>query len=251
MTSLAIQTAAAIDLDAVEVLLCDADGNLFPSEEPAFVASAEVTNRCLAMLGVDRRYEPHELRLAATGKNFRATIGDLAHDAGAAEALTREALEHWVAEERNAVTAHLGEALRPDPAVTGPLTRLSRRFGLAAVSSSALGRLDACFRATALDELFPPQRRFSAEDSLPAPASKPDPAIYTFVAEHLGISGARGLAIEDAVPGVLSAVAAGFPTLGNVAFVAPGERDERVEALLAAGAAAVVASWAEVEAMLS
>jgi hypothetical protein len=31
-------------------LLCDADGNLFPSEEPAFVASAEVTNRFLAEL---------------------------------------------------------------------------------------------------------------------------------------------------------------------------------------------------------
>src|SRR3712207_6950700 len=28
-----------LDVDAVEVLLCDADGNLFPSEEPAFVAS--------------------------------------------------------------------------------------------------------------------------------------------------------------------------------------------------------------------
>ena len=34
----------------LEVLLCDADGNLFPSEEPAFVASADVTNRLLADL---------------------------------------------------------------------------------------------------------------------------------------------------------------------------------------------------------
>ena len=30
-------------LTGVRVVLCDADGNLFPSEEPAFVASAEVT----------------------------------------------------------------------------------------------------------------------------------------------------------------------------------------------------------------
>ena len=37
----------------VEAVLCDADGNLFPSEEPAFDASAEVTNAFLASLGVD------------------------------------------------------------------------------------------------------------------------------------------------------------------------------------------------------
>ncbi len=34
----------------LEALLCDADGNLFPSEEPAFVATADVTNRFLAAL---------------------------------------------------------------------------------------------------------------------------------------------------------------------------------------------------------
>jgi len=239
------------DPSAVEVLLCDADGNLFPSEEPAFVASAEVTNRCLALLGIARRYEPEELRLTSTGKNFRSTIVDLAQQTGLADALTREMLERWVAEEKRAVSTHLARALRPDPAVLEPLTRLERRFGLAAVSSSALGRLDACFTATGLADLFPPERRFSAEDSLPAPASKPDPAIYTFAGRALGVAGARGLAIEDSVPGALSAVAAGFVTIGNVAFVAADERRERVEALYAAGVADVVASWSELESMLT
>ena len=236
---------------AVEVLLCDADGNLFPSEQPAFVASADVTNRCLAMLGVARRYAPEELRLTSTGKNFRATIVDLAREAGLADALTRDALERWVAEEKRAVSTYLGETLKPDAAVLDPLTRLGRRFGLAAVSSSALGRLDACFTATGLAELFPPERRFSAEDSLPAPASKPDPAIYTFAGRALGVAGASGLAIEDSVPGALSAVAAGFVTIGNVAFVEPEERAERVDALHAAGAVDVVASWSELESMLT
>ena len=44
--------------EQVTHLLCDADGNLFPSEEPAFEASAEVTNAFLASLGIDRRYTP-------------------------------------------------------------------------------------------------------------------------------------------------------------------------------------------------
>jgi hypothetical protein len=47
-----------LDLGSITVLLCDADGNLFPSEEPAFVASAEVTNRFMASLGLSRRFDP-------------------------------------------------------------------------------------------------------------------------------------------------------------------------------------------------
>ncbi len=241
----------ALDPAAVEILLCDADGNLFPSEDPAFVASASVTNDCLAALGIDRRFDPEELRLEATGKNFRATIADLARAAGVEERLTPELLERWVADERRAVTAYLGEVLEPDPAVRDPLDRLAGRFAVAAVSSSALGRLDACFTATGLAGLFPPERRYSAEDSLPTPTSKPDPAIYTFAGEALGVSGARGLAIEDSLPGAQSAVAAGFVTVGNLVFVAEAERAAREAELRAAGVVAVVASWSELEGLLA
>jgi beta-phosphoglucomutase-like phosphatase (HAD superfamily) len=240
---------ATLDLDAVEVLLCDADGNLFPSEEPAFEASAGVTNRLLAELGVDRRYSAVELRLATTGKNFRTTAVDLATAHGAS--IDPSVLEWWVAEEKRRVTAHLREALSPDARVLDPLRALAERFPVAAVSSSARTRLDACFEATGLAPLFPPELRFSAEDSLPVPASKPDPAIYRHAGEQLGIAGAQGLAIEDAVPGVQSAVAAGFPVIGNVVFVPPGERAERVAALTAAGAAAIITGWSELEGMLA
>jgi beta-phosphoglucomutase-like phosphatase (HAD superfamily) len=235
-------------LDAVRVLLCDADGNLFPSEEPAFEASTEVTNRLLADLGVERRYTAQELRAVALGKNFRATAADLAVEHGAR--LDDEELERRVIEERVHVSAHLGRVLGPDPAVREPLVRLAARFELAVVSSSALSRLAACFTATGLDDLLPPEVRYSAEDSLPVPTSKPDPAVYAFAGERLGVSGAEGLAIEDSVTGVLSAVAAGFPVIGNVQFVAPSERADRAAALRDAGAAAVIAGWAELEELL-
>lgn len=235
----------------VTTLLCDADGNLFPSEEPAFVASAQVTNRCLGELGIDRRYEPEELRLATTGMNFRTTIVALAREAGAEAGVVPALLEEWVAEERRAVTAHLGVTLTPDPAVTGPLERLARRFALAAVSSSALARLDACFDATGLAALFPPAVRFSAEDSLPVPASKPDPAIYRYAGEALGVDGASAVAVEDSVPGVVSAVAAGFPTIGNVVFVPEAEREARIAELRDAGVSETVTSWEELEAVLA
>jgi HAD superfamily hydrolase (TIGR01509 family) len=259
------------DLAGLRVLLCDADGNLFPSEEPAFVASAEVTNAFLAVYGVPVRFTADELRRATTGRNFRATAVDLAvahgvpvhpalaagrpaartpTPAAAGPMLTPAALTRWVEEEKRQVSAHLGRVLRPDPAVREPLTALAPHLTLAAVSSSALSRLDACFEATGLATLIPAARRFSAEDSLPVPASKPDPAVYRLAGRELGCRGREGLAVEDSAPGVCSAVAAGFPTVGNVVFVPPPERAARVRQLRRAGAAAVVSSWPDLADLL-
>lgn len=229
------------------VLLCDADGNLFPSEEPAFVASAEVTNAFLASLGVDARYEPEQLRLASTGKNFRSTAVDLATAHGVA---VGDELEPWVAKEREAVTSYLGSVLRPDPEVLGPLSELAQRSPLAAVSSSALVRLAACFTATGLDDLIPPARRYSAEDSLPVPTSKPDPAVYRHACQDLGVEPGAALAVEDSVPGVLSAVRAGIPTVGNLQFVPPPERAARAAELRDAGVRDIITAWSELATLL-
>ncbi|TFV89823.1 HAD family phosphatase [Blastococcus sp. CT_GayMR16] len=233
-------------LERVQILLCDADGNLFPSEEPAFDASVEVTNAFLAEIGSDRRFTADELRHEATGMNFRTTALRLT----AAEGVTDIDVDPWVAEEKRAVTAHLGHTLRPHLPTSAALTDLAAVLPLAAVSSSALARLAACFTATGLDDLIPPARRYSAEDSLPTPTSKPDPAVYLHACAQLGIAPEAGLAVEDAVAGVRSAVAAGCPTIGNLLFVLPDERADRAEALRAAGALAVVSSWQELADLL-
>jgi beta-phosphoglucomutase-like phosphatase (HAD superfamily) len=237
--------------DGLQVLLCDADGNLFPSEEPAFVASAAVTNRFLGRHGVRQRYTAEELRLATTGMNFRTTALALADEHGVDEVTD---LEEWVREERRVVTAHLSETLHPHEQVLAALTAFQRHLILAAVSSSALLRLAGCFAATGLDGLIPAEHRFSAEDSLPVPTSKPDPAIYLHACAQLGIAPAAGLAVEDSVAGARSAVAAGCPTVGNVLFVPAAERAERAErvaALEEVGVLAVVSSWTElVDALL-
>lgn len=233
-------------LEQVRVLLCDADGNLFPSEEPAFDASTEVTNAFLAEIGSDRRFTAVELRGAATGMNFRTTARRLATEEGAPEV----DLEPWVAEEKRAVSAHLARTLRPHAPTTEALTTLAARLPLAVVSSSALARLAGCFTATGLDDLFPPDRRFSAEDSLPTPTSKPEPAVYLHACDQLGIPPEQGLAVEDAVAGVQSAVAAGCPVVGNLLFVQPDEREQRGADLLAAGALTLVESWQELADLL-
>jgi HAD superfamily hydrolase (TIGR01509 family) len=259
-----------LDPDAIRVLLCDADGNLFPSEEPAYDASAEVTNELLAELGADVAYSPEQLRLQHTGKNFRTTAVDLclAHGldvdpaliggrtveaalgtrgkARRGPTLTPAMLEHWVEVEKQTVTRHLAKTLRPDPSVRGVLASFADRYALALVSSSALARLDACLVATSLSEFFPPEVRFSAEDSLTPPVSKPDPAVYRVAGQRLGCQGREALAVEDSVSGAQSSIAAGFPTIGNVQFVPEAERQDRATALRAVGALAVMDSWTEI-----
>ncbi len=233
----------ALDTAGATALLCDADGTLFPSEEPAYAASAGVTNRFLGHLGAERPFTAAELQGMTNGKNFRGAAQELA--AGYGRELTRADLDAWVAEEKDVVTAHLREVLRPDPQVQQPLARLADRLTLAVVTSSASSRLDACLQATDLAPLFPADRRFSAEDSLPEPTSKPDPAVYAHAGQRLGITPDEGIAVEDSINGALSAVAAGYPTVGTVLFVPPPDRAARTQALREAGAAVVVSSWWE------
>jgi beta-phosphoglucomutase-like phosphatase (HAD superfamily) len=238
-----------LDPAAVTTLLCDADGTLFPSEEPAYAASADVTNRFLAGLGAERSFAADELQRMTNGKNFRAAATQLAEGRG--RVLTRTDLEEWVAEEKDVVTAHLRGVLRPDPDVRGPLERLAGRYALAAVTSSASSRLAACLEVTGLAPLFGADRRFSAEDSLPEPTSKPDPAVYLHAGRELGIGPAEAVAVEDSLNGARSAVAAGYPTIGILQFVPVADRAARADALGDAGVIAVVGSWADVERLLS
>ena len=228
-------------LDRVTVLLCDADDSLFPSEAPAFDASVDVVNRYLAAHGVREHVTAEELQAIALGKNFRATAGQLAAEHG----LRSEDLDSWVAEEAAVVTAHLQATLRPDAAVREPLARLGAQLTVAAVSSSALSRLAGCFAATGLADLVPADRRFSAEDSLTTPVSKPDPAVYLHACDELGIDPAEGLAVEDSVAGATSAVRAGCPTVGNLTFVSTEARPRRQAQLVEVGVVAVVTSWSE------
>jgi HAD superfamily hydrolase (TIGR01509 family) len=254
------------DAAPITTLLLDADDNLFPSEAPAFDASAKVTNHFLARFGVTAPFTAEELRKQAVGKNFRSTAIDLAVRCGVpmeqamadsrpdalvasdadvvdGRALCADELEHWVRQEREQVTAHLAATLKPDPEVLAPLQALASRYTLAAVSSSASARLKACFTATGLDPLIGVDLRFSAEDSLPVPTSKPDPAVYIHAGRVMHVEGRQGLAVEDSVPGVRSAVAAGYLTVGNVMFVPDGERACRTAELIDAGAVAITDSW--------
>lgn len=229
------------DLDAVRAVLCDADGCLIPSEQPAFEAAMGVANRFLAKAGVAQRFTAASLMRHSLGRNFRWTLEALAREHQLV--LPEAELADWLIEEDRVVTAHLRSRLTPDAAVAEPLAALSRRYRLAVVSSSGLSRLDACFEATGLAALLPPESRFSARDSLPTPTSKPDPAVYLLALQRLCLRPGEAVAVEDSVVGATSAIAAGIPTIGNLAFVPREERRDRAVELGRAGVFAVVDSW--------
>ena len=253
-----MEQLSLMDVSAVTTLLCDADGTLFPSEEPAFEASVQVTNRFLESLGVPERYEAEELRLQGNGRNFQSTLTELARRHGVAvdaEPFLTE-VQGWVDQENEVVTAHLASVLKPQPEVSGPLNRLAARLELAVVTSSALVRINACLVSTGLDPLFAGASRFSAQDSLERPTSKPDPAVYQLAGRVLGVLGdgsapPRAVAVEDAVAGATSAVAAGFPTVGMLCFVPPAELAQREQDLREVGVSALVSSWEELAALFS
>lgn len=230
-------------------LFLDADGCLFPSEEIAFVASSQVANELLEAAGLDRRYAPEELRRSTLGRNFRDTARRLLAEGGID--LPPSEIEDWVKRERTQVTAALASGLRPDASVIEALSRLQDRFRLAVVTSSATSRLLASLEATGLSGFFPPEHRFSAEDSLQVPTSKPEPAVYLFAARQLGVESHGSTAVEDSPPGVASAVAAGMKVIGNLAFARQDEQDSMSKELLRLGALGVVRSWEELGELLA
>jgi beta-phosphoglucomutase-like phosphatase (HAD superfamily) len=232
------------DVRRVTTILCDGDDTLFPSEQAAYDASAHVTQDFARHFGMLGDFSPEHLRRTGVGRNFRSLAGDLL--AADEVEIRPQELNQWVNRERTEVTAHLARTLTPVPEVSDATRSLARNYRLAVVTSSASTRLDACLAASALDELFSPRVRFSAEDSLDEPRSKPDPAIYLHAMQALGLRANECAAIEDSPTGASAAVAAGILTIGLVAFVDADLRAARVSELYKAGAAAVVHSWAAV-----
>jgi HAD superfamily hydrolase (TIGR01509 family) len=234
---------------APDAVLLDADDTLFASERLAFRVSARLFRRFADRYALTGDFSPEGLRGRGTGKNFRTTVTALLDHAGIA--ISPDEVDRWVAQEKEEVTAYLARELRPDPDVLAAVSALRRRYRLAVVSSCALSRLSACLTATGMADLLPPEVRFSAEDSLPEPTSKPDPAVYELALSRLGLEPGRAVAVEDSVNGARAALAAGIPTAGILHFVPEAERAARTRALRKYDVTPVAGSWAELTAHLT
>lgn len=122
----------------------------------------------------------------------------------------------WSKWEEAAIIAAVHREGAPARGVTNILDTLIRenKYGIAVVSSSSLTRIRGCLEGVNFQHYFDDRHIFSANSSLPVPNPKPDPEIYEFALESLGISAKEALAVEDSLGGVRSAVGAGIDTLG-------------------------------------
>ena len=137
--------------------------------------------------------------------------------------------------------AHLAQRvtaeLRPVDGARELLSRLDLPFCL--VSNGSHEEIRQRLDATDLRALFG-DRIVSAED---VARPKPAPDVYLFAARRMGVAPAQCLVIEDSVPGVRAAVAAGMRVLARAALTD--------EALLVAAGARTFHDYGEVDALIA
>src|SRR6202047_2974890 len=133
--------------------------------------------------------------------------------------------------------------LRALPHVAHALTWV--RGPKAVASSSPHDRLRAGLDAAGLLRFFEP-RLFSASD---VPNGKPAPDLFRFAAGRLQVDPASCIVVEDSVPGVTAAVAAGMTAIG---FVGGNPMPGRLaQNLVDAGARTVIADMRVLKATIT
>jgi HAD superfamily hydrolase (TIGR01509 family) len=131
----------------------------------------------------------------------------------------------------------LERELQPLPGVGAVLDSLSCKICVA--SSGRPARLEYALSLVGLYDRFRPHV-FSATE---VPRGKPAPDLFLHAAARMGVMPARCVVIEDSVPGVMGAVAAGMSVIGFVG--ASHCRSDDAARLAAHGAALVINDMAK------
>ncbi|KAF2661023.1 HAD-like protein, partial [Lophiostoma macrostomum CBS 122681] len=209
-------------------ILLDCDNTLCQSERLAFEACAELTNEVLEKHKLDTRYTTDQLLEDFVGHNFRGMLKGL--QAKHNFTMSDDELEDYVARELGAVTKKLSEKATECPGVTEQLTKLKEQgYPMSVVSTSAKSRVVASIEKVKIAHFFPPEHVYSAATSLDPPSSKPDPAIYNYACEQLGVKNSEAITVEDSKSGATAAMRAGIPCIGYVGIYGIEDSKEKME----------------------
>ncbi len=207
------------DLHPPTLLIFDCDGVLINSE----LLGCQAESACLAAFGIAMTAE--EILDRYLGISLPAMLADL-------EARLGRTLPADLADRlRQAVATAFEAGLRPMPGIEAALQTLPHPRCVA--SSSAPERLRDSLRLTGLLPHFDPHI-FSATQ---VARGKPAPDLFLFAAQRMQAPPAACVVVEDSVPGVQAAAAAGMRVVGFTggSHCRPGH----AERLRAAGASAV------------
>jgi HAD superfamily hydrolase (TIGR01509 family) len=141
-----------------------------------------------------------------------------------------EQLDEYVGRELSAVIAKLSAKAEPCPGVPEQLERLAQAgYPMSVVSTSAKPRVVASLKKAGIDKYFPDEHVYSAATSLNPPSSKPDPKIYLYACEQLGVKPEECVTVEDSKSGATAAMRAGIPLVGYVGVYGVEEGKEKME----------------------
>ncbi|KAH7069108.1 HAD-superfamily hydrolase-like protein [Paraphoma chrysanthemicola] len=209
-------------------IMLDCDNTLVQSERFAFEACADLTNIVMKKYNIDATYSADSLLEDFVGHNFRGMLKGLQKKHNFE--MTEADLESFVGQELDAVTAKLSEKAVECPGVTDELNKLKEQgYPMSVVSTSAKSRVVASIEKAGIAHFFPPEHVYSAATSLNPPSSKPDPAIYLYAAEQLGVKPSEAITVEDSKSGATAAMRAGIPCIGYVGIYGIEEGKEKME----------------------
>jgi len=178
-----------------ELVIFDCDGTLVDSE----VVAARAWSEYVANYGVSLSAEEALARFR--GVSMKWCISHI-------EQLHGQALPAHFEEELRALMGSLLEQhLQPISGAVEMLEKLHLPFALA--SNAPHHKIELCLRVTGLLPHFA-GRIFSAYD---VQRWKPDPALFLFAAERLGVPPQRCAVVEDSLPGVQAGLAAGMKVI--------------------------------------
>lgn len=201
-------------------VLWDCDGTLVDSE---FLAMGIALEAAHSYLNPTTTYPPH-LISQLSGRSFQQICDYVAQEHS-------QPLPHYIYDTLNHRQLEdtirvLAAEVEPTPGTLEQLEAIQlKSLILAVVTSSSLARVNPCLDRVlnadhlSLRKFFPPERVFSAEDPniFPdGPRNKPDPSIYQYAVQTLGLKPEECVALEDSASGVKAAVRAKIPVIGYI-----------------------------------
>jgi HAD superfamily hydrolase (TIGR01509 family) len=209
-----------------ELIIYDCDGTLIDTE----TLYGEVSLAACHALGLTGWTLDHYVD-QLVGKPWSDGVGIIEAAHG------RRLPEDFVERIEAAVSLRLAAELRALPGVGEALAALGGRRCVA--SSTDLAPLRRNLAIAGLIELFDPHV-FSASQ---VARGKPHPDVFLFAARQMGVAPRDCLVLEDSVPGVLAARAAGMAVIGFTG--AAHDRARMTERLREAGADDVIAGFGD------
>jgi HAD superfamily hydrolase (TIGR01509 family) len=207
-----------------DLVIFDCDGVLIDSE----LLSIRADRECLAECGIELSVE--EILERYTGISFAGMVADLEARHGPLPA-------DFAERHRQHLWPLLESELRAIPGVTGVVDALTCKACVA--SSGRPERLRHALSLVGMYDRFHPNI-FSAVE---VARGKPAPDLFLYAAERMDVTPARCVVIEDSLPGVTAAVAAGMTVIGFVggSHCRPGDAAR----LAGRGAVAVIDDMAQ------